>query len=49
MIEGDEEKIRFTWGVRSLPLLILTDKEHIVRAEGFMLSELEAKIGEVAP
>jgi len=44
MIQGDEEKIRFTWGVRSLPWLILTDKEHIVCAEGFALAELDEKL-----
>ncbi len=44
MIGGDEEKTRFRWGVRSLPWLILTDKEHIVRAEGFGLGELNDKI-----
>ena len=49
MIESDEEKTRFTWGVKSLPWLILTDKKHIVNAEGFALSELDAKIKEVAP
>lgn len=47
-LEGDEEKIHFTWGVSSLPWLILTDKNHIVRAEGFNLSELNAKIKEAA-
>ena len=41
MIEGDSEKIRFTWGVKSLPWLILTDKDHIVTAEGFSLNELD--------
>jgi len=35
------DTIRFTWGVRSLPWLILTDTEHVVRAEGFAVSELE--------
>jgi len=43
-ITADIEKTRFTWGVRSLPWMILTDKEHIVRAEGFNISELEEKI-----
>jgi peroxiredoxin len=43
MVQGDEEKIRFTWGVRSLPWLILTDKKHIVRAEGFSIFELGNK------
>ena len=44
MIEGDVEKIRFNWGVKSLPWLILTDKKHIVSSNGFPLSELENKI-----
>ena len=44
MVQGDEEEIRFTWGVQSLPWLILTDTEHIVTAEGFVITELEEKI-----
>ncbi len=44
MIEADEEKTRFTWGVKSLPWLILTDKKQIVRAEGFGVNELDEKI-----
>ena len=44
MIQGDEEKTRFAWDVKSLPWLILTGKEHIVRAEGFGLNELDEKI-----
>jgi protocatechuate 3,4-dioxygenase beta subunit len=43
--EGDAEKVRFAWGVRSLPWLILTDRRHIVTAEGFGLDELDAQIG----
>ena len=46
MIQGDIEKSRIGWGVRSLPWLILTDKEHIVRAEGFALEELSERIKE---
>ena len=46
MIQGDVEKSRIAWGVRSLPWLILTDKEHIVRAEGFALEELSERIKE---
>ena len=38
------EKTRFDWGVRSLPWLILTDKENIVRAEGFSINELDERI-----
>jgi hypothetical protein len=46
MIQDDEEKTRFNWGVKSLPWLILTDREHIVTAEGFGLDELNNKIRE---
>jgi len=46
MVRDDEEKVRFAWGVKSLPWLILTDKEHIVQAEGFALTELDEKIKE---
>ncbi|OHB75725.1 MAG: hypothetical protein A2Z25_23785 [Planctomycetes bacterium RBG_16_55_9] len=41
MVRADEEKARFTWGIKSLPWLILTDKNHIVVAEGFALGELD--------
>ncbi|MBN2181915.1 MAG: hypothetical protein JW715_08360 [Sedimentisphaerales bacterium] len=43
IIEGDSEKTRFNWGVNSLPWLILTDKEHVVIAEGFNIDELDEK------
>jgi len=43
-INGDVEKTRFDWGVRSLPWLILTDKEHIIQTEGFSINELDEKI-----
>jgi protocatechuate 3,4-dioxygenase beta subunit len=33
-----------TWGVRSLPWLILTDAQHVVQAEGFGIDELHLKI-----
>jgi hypothetical protein len=48
MVQGDEEETRFAWGVRSLPWLILTDKEHVVRVEGFGLSELNGKLEDIA-
>ncbi|MBN2590960.1 MAG: carboxypeptidase regulatory-like domain-containing protein [Sedimentisphaerales bacterium] len=38
------EKIRYDWGVKALPWLILTDKGHIVQAEGFSINELEKKL-----
>ena len=44
MVRGHAEKTKFTWGVRSLPWLILTDPEHIVRSNGFSLAELNEKI-----
>jgi len=46
-ITADTEKTRFTWGVRSLPWLILTDRKHVVRTEGFSLNELDDKIKEL--
>jgi len=41
------EKTKFTWGVCSLPWLILTDSDHTVCAEGFDLAELDEKIGTI--
>ena len=49
MVQGDEEKTRFNWGVKALPWLILTDKKHTVRAEGFSLADLDAKVAEIQP
>ena len=46
MVKDDAEQIRFNWGVKSLPWLILTDKNHIVITEGFSISELDEKIQE---
>ena len=46
LIQNDGEKTRFNWGVKSLPWLILTDRNHIVVAEGFGLDELSTKISE---
>jgi len=46
-MEGDVEKTRSTWGVHSLPWLILTDREHIVTAEGFSVNELDREITKV--
>jgi hypothetical protein len=47
MIQGDEENIRFAWGVKALPWLILADREHVVRAEGFGLDKLDTLIEEM--
>ena len=46
MIQDNEECIRFDWAVCSLPWLILTDTDQIVRAEGFGMGELDDKIRE---
>ncbi len=43
MVQGDDEKIRFAWGIESLPWLILTDGQHIVTAEGFSVDELNER------
>ncbi|MHC4166438.1 MAG: thioredoxin domain-containing protein [Planctomycetota bacterium] len=45
-VRGDEEKTRSIWGVKSLPWLILTDRNHRVIGEGFGLNELEDKLEE---
>ena len=47
MVQTDAEKTRFSWGVKSLPWLILTDREHVVVTEGFGLDELNTKISEI--
>jgi len=44
MTQNDEDKTRFNWGFKSLPWLILTDRKHIIIAEGFGLDELDDKI-----
>jgi len=44
MAQADEQQMRRTWGVRSLPWLILTDHTHIVTAEGSQLAEFERRI-----
>lgn len=46
LIQGDEEKTRFSWGVKSLPWLVLTDCKHVVTEEGFSVGELADKIQE---
>jgi len=47
MIQGDVKKTKFDWGVKSLPWMILTDREHIICAEGFALSELSEKLKQI--
>jgi hypothetical protein len=38
--------LNIAWGIDRLPWLVLTDKEHVVIAEGFTLEELDEKIKE---
>jgi len=47
MIQAEEENTCIDWGVRSLPWLILTDREHIVEAEGLALGELDEKLKQI--
>ena len=47
MIKENEEQMCFNLGVRALPWLILTDKKHIVKAEGFSTNELDEKIKKI--
>jgi hypothetical protein len=47
-VRKDAEKVKAAWGVQSLPCLILTDKDHIIRMAGFGLDELQNRIEEVA-
>jgi len=43
---GNEQCVRFDWAVQSLPWLILTDRNHVVRAEGFRFGELEGLLAQ---
>ncbi len=45
-ITGDAETVRWSWAATSLPWLILTDREHIVQAEGLAFDELDRKMGQ---
>jgi beta-lactamase regulating signal transducer with metallopeptidase domain len=48
MVRGNAEKTKYDWGVRALPWLILADRNRVISAEGFGLSELYEKIEAVA-
>jgi len=47
IITDDVEESLFKWGVKGLPWMILTDRDHTVRAEGFSVSELEEKLAAI--
>jgi protocatechuate 3,4-dioxygenase beta subunit len=40
-VPGDAGAVRNAWNVQSLPWLILTDRDHVVQAEGLSLEDLE--------
>ncbi len=42
---GAMNGVKPAWSVHTLPWLILTDKNHIVTAEGFSIDELDSKLG----
>jgi len=42
--DGNIQVLGRSWAVQSLPWLVLTDRNHIVIAEGFPLTELDEKI-----
>jgi protocatechuate 3,4-dioxygenase beta subunit len=42
---GDAQR---AWGIQSLPWLVLADRDHIVRAEGFAPAALQQKVDELA-
>ncbi len=43
-ITGDVEAVRQQWGVKALPWLMLTDKDHVIQAEGFAVDEWEEEV-----
>ncbi|MHC4715297.1 MAG: TlpA disulfide reductase family protein, partial [Planctomycetota bacterium] len=45
-IRGDRDETLARWGAESLPWLVLVDKEHIVRAAGFGISDLDQTMRE---
>ncbi len=48
MMQADEDKLRRAWGVQGLPWLVLADKNHLVRAEGFGVDEIESRLASLA-
>jgi len=44
MSRADLPELGQSWGVQSLPWLILTNKQRVVQAEGFGINELDGKI-----
>jgi hypothetical protein len=47
LLKDQPDKTKFTWGVKALPWLILTDRQHIVQAEGFAMDKLAEEVGKI--
>ncbi|MBN1359271.1 MAG: redoxin domain-containing protein [Sedimentisphaerales bacterium] len=47
-ISDSLDATRLAWGAKSLPWLILTDAQHIVRAEGFGLDALDEEVARLS-
>jgi len=48
VIQDDAEKTRAAWAVQGLPWFILADTKHVVRADDFAFTELDAKLEAIA-
>lgn len=46
-IPDGRDKILFAWNVQSLPWLILTDRNHVVKARGFPMHELDRQLANI--
>jgi hypothetical protein len=46
-VQDDGADTRSIWGAKSLPWMILTNKNHVVTAEGFSLDELDEKVNQI--
>jgi protocatechuate 3,4-dioxygenase beta subunit len=47
IVTGGFEKKKQAWGVKAIPWLVLTDRNHNVTAEGFGLDELGDRVGAI--
>jgi len=47
VLKDRPDKTKFAWGVKALPWLILTDRQQVVRAEGFAIDKLAEEIGKI--
>ncbi len=47
LMKDQPDKTKFAWGIKALPWLLLTDKQHMVQAEGFAIDKLAEEVGEI--